>query len=103
MVINTDKKIVVLFNGDILDFYSFCMEWEYFGFTEVEDEKIIDQNRWTTRKSQIIKEDNTENYYQIIWEVGSTEMVDIDISDVYSNIVRVFPKEIVQTVYVEAE
>lgn len=103
MIINNVSKVVTLSDGDILDFYSFCMEWEFCGFSGVEHEKLINQRRWVTRKSQFIKEDTTNKYYEITWEVGSTEMVELDACDVFCKVVEVFPKEVTTTIYVEED
>ena len=63
-------------------------------------EKMVDQHRWTTFTEVILQQQSTGNYYKYLKETGSTEYQDLPRPDKFE-LVRVYPKEIVVTVYEE--
>lgn len=68
-------------------------------FEEVTDEDIIDQGRWTTTFSQVVKHKESGRLFEIVWDRGSTEQQAGCETDGYSW-VEVEPKVVSKTVYV---
>lgn len=60
--------------------YDDPMEGVFWGddFEEVTKEEIVDQGRWTTHYSQVLKEKSTGLFWEATWSHGSTEYQDCD-------------------------
>lgn len=68
----------------------------------VTEEKICDQDRWTTSFSRVYRKTGTDEYYNLWWIRGSTECQEIDLEwDFSYGAYRVYPYTKVITAYSE--
>lgn len=59
-------------------------------------EHVIDTSRWSTFYEMVTKHKASGTFWQISWEVGSTEYQDVDFDPSF---VQVYPHQITTTVY----
>jgi len=69
-------------------------------FVQVTEEQIVEQRRWTTCYSQVLKHVASGKYYAAIWDVGSTEYQETEPNLVLT---EVEPKEVTVTQYFAVE
>lgn len=81
------------------DEFSTIMYGDHDDYHTVEDEQIIDQDRWHTYYSMVVKEKSSGKFFKLNWGAGSTESQWTDPSDLDWSIDEVVAKEKTITVY----
>lgn len=66
-------------------------------FAPVNDIEIYDQSRWSVSKHVVVREESTGFFYEILWDMGSTEYQDGQEHNF--TVARVYPHRVLTTVY----